>query len=220
MSRLRAAAVVGAMLAVAYVTWDGGPPPLSAVFDPVVYLVFAFIGLGGAFAGVSVVLAWQHARESPRWLLATLGGLVVLSLPVVWSFVRETRDTRRFLATADSTEGVVTNKYVRGGVHLVVDYEVARQAHRIEKVGENPYLGTPAFSGWERGDSIWVYYSSTTPEVVLVGHPGPDRRAMIESLAKVWSLWGVLITAYLPLIVRRVRRLPARKGTPLHQYQT
>jgi hypothetical protein len=114
----------------------------------------------------------------------------------------------------------VANKYVRGGIHLVVDYEVAGQAHQIRKVGHNPYWGTPAFSEWQRGDSIPIYYQATAPEVIRVGHPGPEWRALLESLVKVWSVWGVLLTAYLPLIVRRLRRRPAASGTPLHQYQT
>jgi hypothetical protein len=208
MSRVPRAAAFGAVLAVVYVTWDGGAPPLSAALDPVIWLVYVFIALAGAFAGISVVLAWQHIRESPRWLWGTLVGLLLLSVPVVRPFVREARDTERFLATADSTKGVVANKYVRGAIYLVVDYEVAGEAHTIRKAGRNPYVGTPAFSQWTRGDSIWVYYQPMTPEVALVGHPGPDRRALIESLAKVWSVGGVLLTAYLPLVVRGLRRRP------------
>ena len=208
MSRLGRAAVAGAALAVGYVTWDGGPPPLAAALDPVIWLVYVFIALVGAFAAVSVVVAWHHIRESPRWLCGTLVGLLLLSVPVVRPFVRETRDTQRFLASADSTKGVVADKYVRGAIYLVVDYEVAGQAHTIRKAGRNPYVGTPAFSQWARGDSIWVYYQPATPEVALVGHPGPDRRALVESLAKVWAVGGVLLTAYLPLIVRGLRRRP------------
>jgi len=215
MSRLRRAAMVGAVLAVGFVTWAGGPPPLSAVLDPVIWFVYAFIGLTGAFAAVSVVLALQHVRESPRWLFGTLVGLLLVSVPGVWSFVRDTRDTGRFLATADSTRAVVTNKYVRGGIHLVVDYEVAGQAHRITKVGDNPYVGTPAFSDWHVGDGIWIYYQPATPEVALVGDPGPERRALFESLAKVWTVWSVLLTAYLRPIVRGLRRRPTVSGAQL-----
>jgi hypothetical protein len=220
MARLRRPATVGAVLAVAFVTWAGGPPPLSAVLDPIIWFVYAFIGLTGAFAAVSVVLALQHARESPRWLLGTLVGLLLVSVPDVWSFVRDTRDTERFLATADSTRGVVANKYVRGGVHLIVDYEVAGQAHRITKVGDNPYVGTPAFSDWRVGDSIWIYFQPATPEVALVGDPGPERRVLFESLAKAWTVWSVLFTAYLPLIVRSLRRRPTMSATQLQQCQS
>jgi len=171
MSRLRRAAVIGAVLAVIFVTWAGGPPPLSALFDVFVWLAYAIIALVGAFVGVSVVLACQHAWKSPRWLSGTLVGLVLFSLPVVLPFVRETRETQRFLATADSTMGVVAGKYVRGGVHIIVDYEVGGQTHRIRDFGEIPYFGEPPFCDWKRGDSIPVHYQPATPEVALVGHP-------------------------------------------------
>ena len=218
MSRLQRAGAFGAALAVGYLTWDGGAPPLSAALDPVIWLVYMFIALVGAFAGISVVLAWQHIRESPRWVYGTLLGLLLLSVPGVWRFAQEARDTQRFLATADSTKGVVADKYTRGGVHLVVNYNVANHPHRITKFGRNPYVGTPAFSQWERGDSIWVYYQPATPEVAMVGHPGPDRRALMESLAKVWIVGGVLLTAYLPLIVRGLRRRarPSLAAAPTH----
>ena len=182
MSRLKRAAVAGAALAVVAFTLGAGAPPLAAALDPVIWLVYASIALVGAFVAVSVVLARQHAREAPRWLFATLIGLFLVSVPVLWSFVEEMRDTQRFLATAASTTGVVANKYVRGGVHLVVEYEVAGHMHRITEVGRNPYVGTPAFAEWARGDSIAVYYQPATPDVVLVGPPGPDRRALVESL--------------------------------------
>jgi len=224
MSAVRRGAIVGAALALGYLAWVEIPVPLSAileaVLDPVIYLVLAIIGLAGAFVGVSVVLAWRHARESPRWLAATFVGLLLMSVLVVQPFVRETRSTRQFLATADSTKGVVTHKYVRGGIHLVVDYVVAGQPHQTRKVGANPHWGTPAFAEWQRGDSIWVYYQPAVPDVTLVGHPGPEWRALIEALVKVWTIWGVLLTAYLPLIVHRLRRRPAVGGAPLHQYQT
>lgn len=97
MSRLRRAAVVGAVLAIGVFTWDAGAPPLAAALDVFIWLLYAFIALVGAVAGIGVVLAWQHTRESPCWLFATLGGLCLLSLPVVWPFVRETRETQRFL---------------------------------------------------------------------------------------------------------------------------
>jgi hypothetical protein len=218
MSRLQRTALFGAALAVGYVTWDGGAPPLSAALDPVIWLAYMFIALAGAFAGVSVVLAWQHVRASPRWLYATLLGLLLLSVPLVWRFAQEIRDTQRFLATAQSTKGVVADKYTRGGVHLVVDYEVADQPHRITKFGRSPYVGTPAFSQWERGDSIRVYYQPATPDVALVGQPGPDRRALMESLAKVWIVGGVLLTAYLPLVGRALRRRarPSLAAAPTH----
>lgn len=219
MSSLRLAGLIGAGFAVGAFTADVGPPPLSAVLDPILWLVYAVLASVGAVFGVAVVLAWQHVRESPRWLFGTLLGVLLLSQPVVGPFNRESRDTQRFLATADSTQGVVLSKYVRGGVHLIVEYRVGDQPYRIQKTGKNPYWGTPAFSQWKRGDSIWVYYQPTGPEAVLVGHPWPDRRALIESLAKVWSIWGLLLTAYLPLIVRSLRRRSAVRASPLPSSQ-
>jgi hypothetical protein len=206
MSPMRPVAALGAALSVGIAAWDGGLPPLSAVLDPFLWIVFAFIALGGAFAAVSVLLAWRNIRSSPRWLLGTLVGLLLLSVRLVWPFIQETRQTQRFLAYADSTQGIVGQKYARGGIHLVVDYKVAAKQFRIVKVGENPYVGTPAFSEWERGESIPVYYRPAAPEIALVGHPGPEQRRLFESLAKVWVIWGVLLTAYLPLIALSARR--------------
>ena len=219
MSRLRRAAVIGATLAVGVFIWEDGPPPLADIMHGT-FLVYAFIALVGAFAAISVVLAWQHLRESPGWLIATLIGLLLVSVPAVWPFVRETREAQRFLETADSTQGVVVSKYVRGAIYLIVEYEVAGQTHQIEKRGANPRVGTQAFSQWKRGDSISVYYQPATPEVALVGHPGPDRRALLESLAKLWSVCGVLLMAYLPLAVRGIRSWPALRGRQVEQTQT
>lgn len=207
MSRLRRAAAVGAVLSVAYVTWDGGPPPLSAMLDVVVWLAYAVVASVGSFIGISIVLAWQHARSSPRWLLGTLAGLILLSMPPVLSFARETREARRFVATADSIHGVVANKYVRGAIHVIVDYKVGGQTYRIHKTGENPYYGTPAFAAWKRGDSIRVYYQPAMPQFPVVGFPEPERKILMESLAKLWIVWSVLLTAHLRLIVRGSRRM-------------
>lgn len=52
----------------------------------------------------------------------------------------------RFVATADSTQGVVVNKYYRGGVRMVVEYRVEGQVYRARATGPNPHLGTPAFT--------------------------------------------------------------------------
>jgi hypothetical protein len=206
MSPLRAAGWVGAGMAMGAVTADVGAPPLRNVLDPVVWVVYAGIGGMGAFTGISMVLAWRHARESRRWLLATLIGLLLLSMPDVSSFLRERREMRRFLATAAWTQGLVADKYYRGTVHLIVEYRADGQLYRVRKWGLNPMLGTPEYSRWERGDSIPVYYQPNAPRLVRVGHRGPELRILLESLAKVWSVWGVLLTAYLPLIVRPLRR--------------
>lgn len=206
MSALRTAGLIGAGMAIGAFTADAGPPPLDALLDVFIWLFYGVVASTGAFSAVSAVLAWRHVRESPRWLWGTLIGLLLLSLPILSSFIRETREMQRLVATADSTGGVVTNKYVRGGVYLVVEYQAGGQLYRVRKRGANPIIGTPAFSRWQRGDSIPVYYQPTAPEAVLVGHRGPDRRVLFESLAKAWGLWGLLLTAYLPLIVRGLRR--------------
>ena len=220
--RLRHAAIAGAVLAVGYVLWVDGVPTISDILkvlvDPVTYVLFAFIALAGAFCAVTLVRAWRNARESPRSLLITLAGLIFLSLTAIWPFVQETRETRRFLATADSTTGVVAYKYVRGVMHLVVDYEASGQKRQVNKVGQNPFVGTAAFSEWEKGDSIPVYYQPAIPDSVLVGDPWPPRRFLFESLAKLWIIWGVLLTAY-PPIARRFRRRPAASRTELDRQE-
>lgn len=146
------------------------------------------------------------APESPAWLLGTLLGLLLLSEPPVSRYAHKGRAMQRFVATADSTQGLVVDKYFRGAVRLVVEYRVGDQTYRITRTGANPRWGTPAFSEWERGDSIQVYYQPSAPKIVLVGHPTPDRRALLESLAKLWSFWGLMLTAYLPMTVRGLRR--------------
>jgi hypothetical protein len=209
-SPLRMAGLIGAGMAVGAFTGDVGLPPLDVVLYPMIWFVYAFLALAGAFFAVSAVLALRHVRESPSWLLGTLLGLVLLSYPPVSSFAHQGRGMERFLATADSTPGVVVNKYVRGGVRLVVEYQVDGQTYRATRSGPNPHLGTPAFSQWRRGDTIPVYHQPNAPKVVLIGERAPDRRALFESLAKAWSFWGLVLTAYLPLAVRGLRwRLPA-----------
>lgn len=219
MTPLQRAAVIGAVLAVGLFTWGAGMS-LEALLDPFIWLLLAFIALVGAFASVSVLLAWQQVRASPRWLLATLAGLLLLSVPPLSSFVREARETQRLLAAAESTKGVVADKYVRGAIHLIVEYEVAGRTHRIRKVGAKPYFGTPAFTEWKRGDSLPVYYMKATPDVALVGNPGPSRRALAESLAKLWLVCGVLMTAYLPPAIRWIRRRSAPAGARVQQAPT
>jgi hypothetical protein len=207
------AGLIGAGMAVGAFTADVGLPPLDVVLYPMIWFVYAFLALVGAFFAVSAVLAWRHVRQSAAWLLATLLGVVLLSYPPVSSFVHRGREMQRFVATADSAQGVVVNKYVRGGVRLVVEYRVDGQTYRVRRTGANPHLGTPAFSEWRCGDTIQVYYQPGTPKVVLVGHRGPDRRALFESLAKVWSFWGLVLTAYLPMTVRGLRRRLATRRT-------
>lgn len=205
MSALRTAGLIGAGMAVGVFTADVGPPPPVALLDVFIWLFYGVIASTGAFFAVSAVLAWRHVRKSPRWLWGTLVGLLLLSVPLVSSFIHQSREMERFLATADSTQGAVADKYVRGGVRLVVEYQAGDQSYRVRKTGAKPYIGTPAFSQWQRGDSIPVYYQPTAPGAVLVGHRSPDRRALFESLAKVWSVCGLLLTAYLPLLVHGLR---------------
>lgn len=187
-------------------TANAAPPPLRAFLDPVVWVVYALVALVGAFSAISVILASRHVRQSPRWLWGTLAGLLLLSLPLLSSDRQKSRQMDRFLATADSVQGVVANKYVRGGIRLVVEYRADGQTYRVTRTGANPHLGTPAFRQWERGDSIRVYYQPQSPQRVLVGRRSPDRRLLLESLVKMWGVWSVLLTAYLPLAVGRLRR--------------
>ena len=45
---------------------------------------------------------------------------------------------------------------------------------------------------------------------MLVGYRTPDRHALFESLAIIGSVWGLLLTAYLPPVARGLlRRLQA-----------
>ena len=205
-SALRIPAVLGAVLTVSGFTAAAGPPPLAALRDPVVWVVYALVAAAGAFVAISVVLAWRTARSSPAWLTATLVGMILVSLPPVSSFYRERHETQRFLSTAASTEGVVVNKYVRGSVRLVVEYKVGDQRYRFTASGQNPYVGTQAFRQWSRGDRIPVYYQPMAPGAPLVGDPDPEPRLLFEGLVKRWALWGLMLTAYLPLIVRGLRR--------------
>lgn len=205
-SPLRTAGLVGAGMALGAWTAGVGPPPLDAVLDWVLWFFYALLALAGAFFGVSAVLAWRHVRESSWWLLGTLLGLLLFSQPVVSAYVRESREMQRFLATADSTQGVVADKYVRGSVNLVVEYQVGRRTYRARKRRPTHWWGPQSFSEWQRGDSIWVYYQPAAPKTVLAGYRTPDRHALFESLALTWSVWGLLLTAYLPLISRGVLR--------------
>jgi hypothetical protein len=210
MAMLRAAAGIGAVTAVVGFTVGMGPPPLDAVRDPVIWIFYGVLAGLGAFWGITMMLAWRTTRRSPRWLFATLLGLLLISLRPVLSFNRESRDTQRFLSTAVPSQGVVINKFVRGGVHLVVEYEARGRRYRVVRTGQNPRVGTQAFRRWKRGDRIPVYYQPAAPQRVRVGVPGPEPRFLIELLAKRWVLWGLLLTAYLPLLAGISRRSAGR----------
>jgi hypothetical protein len=112
---------------------------------------------------------------------------------------------------------VVLQKYVRGGVYLVVEYRVEGQTFRATRRGQNPAVGTQAFSLWNPGDRIPVHYQPAQPAAALVGEPGPERRFVLEALAKRWALWGLLLTAYLPPFLRGLRRLAGMGSRPAVQ---
>lgn len=134
------AGLIGVGMALGAWTAEVGLPPLDVALDSAIWFVYAFLALVGAFFAVGAVLAWRHVRQSPAWLLATLLGVVLLSYSPVSSFVHRGREMRRFVATADSTQGVVADKYIRGGVRLVVDYRVNGQTYRVRRTGANPAL--------------------------------------------------------------------------------
>ena len=205
-SRLLSAALVGAVGILGVLTWDVGLPPRASLLDPIFWTVYGFIALSGAFACVSAVLACEEAWNHPAWLYATLAGVVLVTLPFILPFVRETREARQFAAVADTTMGVVHNKFARGpGIYLTVNYEVSGRQHQLTIVGDNPFVGTPAFSTLRIGESVRVFYQPTNPDNAMVGRPGPEIRLLVELLLKVCGVVAVLITAYLPPVVRFVR---------------
>jgi hypothetical protein len=205
LSRVERGGYFGAAVAMVAFTLSV-PVSLADFLDPAPWFIYAVVAAVGAGFGVSVVLAGRNIQESPRWLLGTLIGLLLLSYPPVSSFVRESRADRRFLSTAAASKGVVASKFVRGGVHLVVEYEVEGRLYRVTKTGQNPLIGTQAFEQWHRGDSIPVYYQPANPAAVLIDHSDPEGMFLLEALMKRWVLWGLLLTAYLPLIGGRLRR--------------
>ena len=210
LSPVRMAGLIGAGMAVGAFTADAGLPPLRMVLDPIIWFSYAILALIGAFFGISALLAWRHVRASHWWLLATLLGVLLLSQPVVSRYVRTHREMQHFLATADSTRGVVADKYVRGGVNLIVEYRVHGQGYRVRPSRPIHWWGAASYSEWRRGDSIRVYYQAGAPKTVLVGYRTPDRHALFESLAIIGSVWGLLLTAYLPPVARGLlRRLQA-----------
>jgi hypothetical protein len=204
---LRRAALVGAVAGVGAFVSRVGIPPARAALDLFIWLLFGGVALFGALLGAGIVLAWRNLRHSRAPLLWATVGLLLLSVPIVWPFLEERRRAAEFLAAADSTRGVVVNKFVRGGVRLVVDFHVGNERHRVLTPGK------PSNDQWALGDSVWVFFLGTMPDSASVGHPGPDRAAMLRELAWLWGLGSVLLTAYLPAIVRVALRLhAARKG--------
>ncbi len=206
LSPLRMAGLIGGGMAVGAFTADVGLPPLDAVLDPFMWIFYGILALVGAFFGISALLAWRNVRASHWWLLATLLGVLLLSQPVVSRYVRTNREMQQFLATADSTRGVVADKYVRGGVNLIVEYRVQGQGYRARPSRPIHWWGAPPFSEWRLGDSIWVYHQPGAPKTELVGYRSPDRHALFEDLAFIGSVWGLLLTAYLPPTIRGLRR--------------
>jgi hypothetical protein len=203
MNSLRRAGLAGAIIVLGAVLWKN---PLSGedILDPVVWMILTAIALFGAMLGVAGELAWHNLRESRMWLLWTALCLSVLSGLIVLPFIQATRENTAFLATADSTRGVVESKYYRSGPRLEVTYTTAGQQHRVTRGGDLRY------DQWKRGDSVWVYFPAIAPDSARVGRLGPPAAPVLQSLSWLWGIGGLLFLGYVPLVVAFFR-LESRK---------
>ena len=205
---LKRAAAAGAVVALGYVFWTLGFPPLRAFLDAFLWIMLVFVGLFGAILGAGTVLGWRHVRQAPIWLLWTALGLLLLSSPIVLSFAEETRQVRAFYESADSVRGLVEGKFYRAGPRLRVVYGTGEEQHRLLTPGE------PRHDRWTKGDSVWVYLQPAMPDSTRVDRLLPDPAPVLRSLAWLWGLGAVLFTAYAPPAVRFVRQLIATARHP------
>ena len=169
-------------------------------FDVLTWSVFAFVvACGGAFVG-GAVLAWQNAREAPEIVLRAAGLLALLSLLPLGHHYREARKAAAFMETADSARGVVVRRYVRGGLHLTVTFQVNADPHSVMRKVRSQERDLRV------GDSIWVYFQPGAPQEAFVGKPGPDPQTTFMWLAIIWVIGGVLLLGYWgPLLVKGAR---------------
>lgn len=129
-------------------------------------------------------------------LLWTALCLTALSALIVAPFIRETRESAAFFASADSSRGVVEEKFYRFGPRLRVTYTTAGQQHRLVTPG-----GDPRLDQWTGGDSVWVYYPAIAPDSARVGRFAPRAAPTLQSLSWLWGIGGLLFLGYVPLAV-------------------
>jgi len=194
-SVFRIGALFGSIAMAAYLLFSLGVRP----FDGFTWTIFVLMVVAGGMLAGGVVLTWRHAIDSPRVLIPTALALVLLSLPLVFSYRRDLRATPAFLAGADSTRGEIIGRNVFG--NLLVTYRPnssARARIVADRKRAHKQLGV--------GDSIWVYRQREAPHKIDVWPPGPDAGSMMTKVAWLWVAGGILIAGYGPVARRWLHR--------------
>jgi hypothetical protein len=168
----------------ALISMRGAPP------DTFAWFIVAFIaGVGGCLGG-AVVLAFINVRRSPAALLKALVFLSAISLLVLVPHGADAFRARRFLAHADSAQGVVSRRYHRGGKHLWVSYVAGDRSGIVSDRARRSTFDLQV------GDTAWVFVDATVPARATIGRPGPDWTSAFRTLAQLWAVSGVLFLGY------------------------
>lgn len=157
-------------------------------FDLFVWLIVAILAALGGCLGGGVVLAWQHAKQSPALIGRVAGMLAVLSLFFLAPSAVDEYRAREFLARTDSTRGIISAEY-RGGF-LIISYLVGPSRLEIrDRI-------RPGQAELGKSDSVRVYYDPEAPASATIWRPGPDWRSVSRQLAAFWAIGGVLLLGY------------------------
>lgn len=191
MKAVRLGGAIGGMATLGLLLAFARIPP----FDFVVLLLFAIFLMVGGTLGAACVLAWQNIRQTPSLVLRVGGLLALLSLLLLASPSMEWQSARIFLASADSAQGVVTRRYVRGGVHFFVSYETDSAAYDVRATAKRSQLHLL------EGDSVTIYFDPQRPWAGEMGRPGPDWATKGKQVAVVWALGGIILSGYAPKAV-------------------
>lgn len=144
----------------------------------------------GAGVGGGTVLAYGNVRSSPLAVTRALVILIAMSLFVVAPYGVDALRAQVFLAHADSTQGVVTGTYYRGGKRLTVHYAAGDSSRVVSDIARRATLELA------EGDPAWVFWDGTDPTRATVGRPGPDWRTAYGLLAPLWVIGSIVVLAY------------------------
>lgn len=196
----RVGAALGAAAMAVIILYLGLPPTFDAGFAFICLLLVSIGALFGRGAG----LALQHIVLAPGVLVRPAVFLVPVSLLILWSHWQERRGVPEMLARADSARGVVLGENVFGS--LLVYHRYPNAGGRLVARRKHAHLLLDA------DDSIWVYVDRKPPHRFLDVWPaGPDWRATVRLLFWRWTIGGVILVGYGPLMSRRLAKpLPRR----------
>ncbi len=159
--------------------------------EPGAWVLAFTVSLIVAFYGASVVKSVLLVRAGRSVLRGPVLLLALLSALPAYSHVRQARDARRFMATADSAKAEVIRTFLRGGPRVVVSFHVGPTAIQVMSPGR-----VDSLSSFRVGDSLWVFFPPASPDSAHLGHPSADAANTRDRLLWLWLGGGPLLVAY------------------------